>query len=258
MDLGTLKRNLKLRLRWMRRLEGVSRSLRIAALRQISKLSRSSAVFGPPKGWVANTAEWLAKQPAGSGSRLITAIPAARLTHRPPKCPDPALAANFVPFIERDVPPFTVSVLRDARVWGHYAGVVITPTDEVIADLSRDFWGIERNAVFTRLRLPRVRRIAGTVADICTPEAFANYWHWTHDLMPRLRVLELAGFTPEKVDAYLVNSNASAWQTELLRDAGIAGEKIIRITDADHIQAGTLVVPSRKATNYDIFPWMCE
>lgn len=257
MIFDTLKRRVRRRLRWLRRYEGIYRSALAAACRPVAQLGYGSDVFGPPRGWVKTTTEWIARQPAGSANELITVFGEERIARRPPHCPDAALAERYRPFLERTVPPFTVAVLRDARVWGHYGGVVITSTDEVLEDLSWDYWDIARNDVFTRLRLPAVRHVHGIVANVCTPEARSNYWHWTLDLMPRLRVLEAAGFTPKTVDAYLVNGGAS-WQRELLLQAGIAPEQIICVTAHDHIHADTLVVPSRKRCYYDVLPWMID
>lgn len=253
----TLKRRVRRRLRWLRRYEGLYRSALAAACRPAAKLGYGSAVFGPPRGWVKTASEWVARQPKSSGNQCIAVFAEQRIVRRPPVCSDAALADRFRPFLERAVPPFTVALLRDARVWGHYGGVVITSSDEVLEDLSSDYWDIARNDVFTRLRLPRVRHMNGVVANVCTPEARSNYWHWTLDLMPRLRVLEAAGFTPRTVDAYLVNGDAP-WQRDLLQQAGIAPEKIMCMTLDDHIHADTLVVPNRKQSHYDVLPWMID
>jgi capsular polysaccharide biosynthesis protein len=158
----------------------------------------------------------------------------------------------------KEIPPARVYELHNARFWGYYGGSIITEDDRLLADLSPDVAGLEHHRIFATLKLPRCQRLDGTVAVLSTAEAATNYWHWTFDLLPRLHLLQEAGFTPSNVDFYLVNHSGLHFQEQTLSEAGIPPEKIIWTSARTHIEAERMIVSSLKPGQFHVASWTCR
>ncbi len=197
---------------------------------------------GRPLGFHRTAAEYLAKHPERGWERLI-ARGGAYERVRPQPC-GPALPASFDPPQTVAWEDERVIFLDRCRYWGEYGGSIIAHDERLIGEVSRDVWGLERHAIFNRLRLPAARDLPGLSAVISTPEASTNYSHWMMDLLPRLDLLARAGFGPEKVDRYLVNLGGAPYESETLRLAGIPPEKIIPVTGASHFRCERVITTS--------------
>lgn len=134
--------------------------------------------------------------------------------------------------------------LTKARLWTRYGGSVITNQDRLVAELSKDIWGIHRHSAHTKLSLRAARRLPGRTLSLITPEAEKNYHHWMMDLIPRLRLVKAAGLAPNEFDTILIKSAALPYQSESLRAAGIDEARIIRVGDDEMFLCDELCVPS--------------
>ena len=197
---------------------------------------------GRPTGYYLTTTDYLTQHPEHGWEKVVTQGGSyERVSPLPCGRPLPA------PF----APPQTVAwqderviYLEDCRYWGEYGGSIVTHDERLVGELSPDVWGIERHAIFNRLRLPASSDLPGLTAVVSTPEASTNYSHWMMDLLPRLHLLQLAGFGPDKVDRYLVNLGGAPYECETLRLAGIPEEKIVPVSGASHFRCERIVTTS--------------
>ncbi len=203
---------------------------------------------GRPIGLHRTAAEYLAAYPARGWEKVIRAGGSYE------RVPAIALAPPLPP---RFNPPQTVAWkdervihLEGCRYWGEYGGAVITHDERLIGELSPDVWGVERHAIFNKIKLPALDTLPGLSAVISTPEANANYSHWLMDLMPRLNLLEAAGFGPEKVDRYLINMGNKPYELETLKLAGIPVEKLMPVSGASHFRCENIVTTNTRPEHW--------
>jgi capsular polysaccharide biosynthesis protein len=216
----------------------------------------SSKYFGRPKGYYSSTAGYVARH---SGcDRMLTIFPEEHIVRYPPRCVAGKPDDKFLNNLEVTMPETHVYDLHNVRYWGHYGGSLITPDDKLLSDLSPDVWGVTRHKVFGKVKLPRCRPLAGTVAVISTAEAATNYWHWTFELLPRIHLLSLGGFTPEVVDYYLVNHRDLPFQQETLRDMGIPPNKVVKTNRSCHFALDRAVTTSLKPGQFHVTKWVCD
>ncbi len=201
---------------------------------------------GRPIGFHRTAAEYLAQHPEHGWEKLIARGGTYERVRPQPfgSSPSPALPASFDPPQTVAWEDERVIFLEGCRYWGEYGGSIVAHDERLIGEVSRDVWGLERHAIFNRLRLPAVRDLPGLSAVISTPEASTNYSHWMMDLLPRLDLLARAGFGPEKVDRYLVNLGGAPYEAETLRLAGIPAEKLLPVTGASHFRCERVVTTS--------------
>ncbi|NET50966.1 MAG: glycosyltransferase family 61 protein [Merismopedia sp. SIO2A8] len=70
------------------------------------------------------------------------------------------------------------------------------------------------------------------------------YYHWIFDVLPRLGILQQAGWSWEQVDAFVVNSLSRPFQRETLALLGVPESKVLESDRYPHLQATELIVPS--------------
>lgn len=176
--------------------------------------------------------------PLDAGDRFERPLPA--LPH------DPEAAEFFLARQFDEAGPSYVAELVDGRAWGHPSAGVFTADDRFAPAFTRDPWGAALHSVWTRVSLPPPRHLAGRVLYLVTPEAADNYHHWMIDLLPRLGLVQRAGFKLADFQHVIVNHSARRYQFETLAHLGIPREKIIRAEASLHARADLLVVPSLK------------
>ena len=137
-----------------------------------------------------------------------------------------------------------VAELARGRLWGNYGGVVFTRNGHLVPALSKDIWGPDLHSAFAVARLPRPEWLPGRTLSLVTPEASSNYHHWMIDLLPRVGILQRAGFEARDFDHVLLKYKALPFQRETLRRCGIDEKRIRVVADNAHIEAEHLVVPS--------------
>jgi capsular polysaccharide biosynthesis protein len=244
----------KHRLRFLKKIWGAYR--RFAAGLPLNWLPVSSKYFGRPKGYYARTPDYIATH--SQGNRVFTIFPEERIVRYPPHSLTGQPDDKFLQNLEVTIPATQVYDLHNVRYWGDYGGSLITPDDKLLADLSPDVWGVARHKILGKIKLPRCRSLGGTVAVISTAEAATNYWHWTFDLLPRIHLLDLAGFGPGAVDYYLVNHRDLPFQHETLAEMGIPAKKIVKTDRNCHFELDRAVTTSLKPGQFYVSKWICD
>lgn len=253
-SLRTLWQREKHRLRPLLRISQAWRRARI--LLPLHRLPFSSKHLGRPKGGYADGAAYASSRAGAEiGARHVPLYPAERQHRHPPTVFGGRMPEKFSAHLEAALPAAGVTVLPRGRHWGFYGGTIITADDRVLIDVSRDVWQWPGHTVRTRFKLPRCRPLPGVTASLTTPEADTNYWHWTTELLPRLHLLERAGFPPERVDRYLVNTTGARYQRETLATLGVPPEKIVVPSATTHFECETLVVPTVNQCHHDVASW---
>jgi hypothetical protein len=142
-----------------------------------------------------------------------------------------------------------VSVLTEGSAWGCAHGAVFTCLGEFIPTFARDPWGADLHEVWRQPYLPAPKRLKGRALYLVTPEAADNFHHWMLDLLPRIGLVEMAGFAASSFDHVIVNHAGRRYQLETLAEFGIDPAKIIQLGSGDRVQPDELVVPSLKVDN---------
>lgn len=137
-----------------------------------------------------------------------------------------------------------VAELHRGRFWGFYGGTVFTRHGRMIPALSKDVWGPQLHSAFTRAHLPRPEWLPGRTLSLVTPEAAGNYHHWMMDVLPRIGMLQRAGYSLSDFDRVLVKYRGLPFQKETLRRAGLDERRIVEVREDTHVEAETLVVPA--------------
>ncbi len=152
------------------------------------------------------------------------------------------------------VPASFVAEIRDARVWGSYNAATLTADGRLIPELSKDMWGPALHNIYTRAHLPAPRRLAGRTLSLITPEAAGNYHHWMIDLLPRVNLVQRAGWDLRSFDHILIKSRRLAFQRETLLRLGLDESRLIHVGEHDHFQADTLIAPALRLNNTLVRP----
>lgn len=133
-----------------------------------------------------------------------------------------------------------------------HAIAILTPDECLLGDLSRNYpWYLpgcqnhnqRKHPLFTQEQMPALKQFEGTVAVLSSLSGHV-YYHWMIDVLPRLKILQAAGFEWENIDWFVVNSSAQAFQRETLQTLNVPSEKIISSDQYPYFQAQQLIVPS--------------
>jgi len=111
--------------------------------------------------------------------------------------------------------------------------------------------------VMKRCRFRRPRLLAGT-AMVLAATSGANYFHWLFESLPRLRLLEMAGFDLEAVDWFLLNQNCSGFHNDTLDELRVPVAKRLRCFKQEVLKVGRLVVVSPPAPPGVCPSWACD
>jgi len=90
---------------------------------------------------------------------------------------------------------------------------------------------------------PFTKQLSGTVATVAIPGA-ENFYHFLFDLLPRLHLLELAGYDRLNLDSIVVNALSEPFQRELLAQFPFPMDMYIETSPEQNLSAELLVVPS--------------
>lgn len=151
-----------------------------------------------------------------------------------------------------------VAELADAKIIGE-AKLVATSADTVLGGVqflygTSDPLG-HRLLKRGGLRLPQ--RLEGTVSLLAASNG-DNYYHWLFDSLPRLWLLQRAGFRLEDVDWFILNQSRPAFQVQTLEKAGIARSKLRYTSKYRIVQCRRLLVPSMPGRLGYAAPWACR
>jgi capsular polysaccharide biosynthesis protein len=154
--------------------------------------------------------------------------------------------------------PAFIFHLKNIEFWALYGGAVLTSDNQLLADLSPDVWGVENHPIFSRFRLPRVRKLAGRTAIAVTPEAPGNYYHWLIDLLPRIGLLGSTKGGFEFFEHLLINGRRVPYEIESLAAAGTPLEKIWYVDARDRFRVEEAIIPSMDQVSRTVAPWKID
>lgn len=137
-----------------------------------------------------------------------------------------------------------VAQLTNAKVIGN-AKLVSTARDIVLGDIQFLYGAAQPQShwLMSRRRLMVPVSISGTSAVVAASNA-ENYYHWLFDSLPRLHLLNLAGYTFDEIDHFLLDHSARAFQIESLERLGISKAKIVHCSKRTLTRCSRLIVPS--------------
>lgn len=94
---------------------------------------------------------------------------------------------------------------------------------------------------------------------IFIPQRFSNnYYHWTFDTLPRLALIQQAGFEIQPSDRIVVNAPIHPFHEQSLAQLNLRHEQLL-FSNCCHITAKELLVPSLLGDSYSTpTPWMCQ
>ncbi len=137
-------------------------------------------------------------------------------------------------------PAYGVFTLDHGRVFGTEPAV-IAADDAVLLDLSMQ-WAPFHAEIYTHWQLPKVKVIDAPVLVLAGAPG-SNYSHWCQQMLPRLDLVDRAGFKRNDFAAIVVNRGAPFIE-ESLRLLGIPLERCIATAPDMHLSGNPLVVPS--------------
>ena len=140
-------------------------------------------------------------------------------------------------------------------------GAVITPDDRILEDVSPEYkaqrYIRSKHTLLTQLRMPPLHHVPGTVAVLETLGQ-AYYAHWMLDMLPRIGLLQAAGYKLEEIDKFYLTEPLSSFQQESLAAAGIAFDRIIDCNKHPHVGADRLIVPSHRHNVFACSRFACD
>ncbi|HYD83126.1 MAG TPA: glycosyltransferase family 61 protein [Opitutus sp.] len=188
---------------------------------------------------------------APNGVKVTRLDPASTFRRPLPHLPDGNADAHafFAARTVESLRPTCVAEFEGGIAWGHPTGGVFTNQGRFVPGFTHDPCGEAHHAVWTRLRLPKPKPLAGRVLYLVTPEATDNFHHWLIDLLPRLGLVQRACYRLADFDRVIVNHASRRYQFSTLERLGIPREKLIAADTSLFVRAEQLVVPSLKASN---------
>ena len=169
-----------------------------------------------------------------------------------PNAPESAVQFFRSRTIERTEPTFVLE-LQDGLAWGHPTGGIFTAEGRFVPALTHDPAGADSHTAWRRLHFPEPKRLRGRTLYLVTPEATDNFHHWLIDLLPRLGLVQRAGYVLADFDHVMVNHAGRKYQLATLAQLGLPPEKIIDAHDSVFLRCESLVIPSLKA-NHQTLP----
>ena len=231
----------------------------------LQRFPMSSERFGPPKGSIASTRQWIEEsvpRAAPSDCRYLSVHAEERLTFAPIHTLEeeedfhafykngsdsPIIQKDQTGHRYTDLPATFVAEIPGGRAYGG-DGAIITPTDYLLQDLSPEYTANRylsgKHTVLAQIRLPQAHSVSGTVAVLATLSAQQFFAHWMMDMLPRIGLLQEAGISLDKIDKFFVNSPNTVSRQQTLEALGIPMSKVIDCVTHPHIKADRLLVPS--------------
>lgn len=212
----------------------------------MSVLRRFIAVHVLPHRWFAvrryvRSSAVLARR---NDYRYVGVHPAEHVEHRPPVRRDRDIPVRYRLPETVMVPPAGVLLLPDGHVIGAN-GDVVDATGSLVWDVSQVFDA----PPYAHPRLAssacrRVHRVPGVVATISAAAGGFNIYHFMFDVLPRLHLLQQAGFDPRTLPAIVINGGGGPFVRQILARLGISPAQVLETDKTFHIVADLLLVPS--------------
>lgn len=212
---------------------------------QLRHLPGNSTQFGPPRREVQRTIE--NDLPNCAVVSLRSRMPVRR---EMPTHADPPIAMLFSQMQDACIKEQFVASFNRGRYWGRCYGYILNAQDQLHRDLSPGFADVSGGTsslathdAFEQPFLPPVADVAGTVAVVNTLFSH-NFHHWLLDCVPRLGLLQDAGWDLNHIDAFILPDPLSRWHREVLDRLAIPAGNIIGSHSHLHLRAEKLLVPS--------------
>jgi hypothetical protein len=224
-------------------------------------LSIDKVILNVPVSYIS-VKEWINKNDNECKARFIFLDSPVEIIENPPMVVGHHISARFIRNYRRSSKEAFVGIIPKAKVFGEFSNIIITPDNQVLLDVSREFGAeggkkVENFSVFhKRLGMPKVQYAKGRIAVISTCGS-NNFHHWNFDVLPRLHLLKRAGIFDE-IDKFIIHYEGYNFQKEGLRKLNIVPDKIInpKHNSNFYIQAEVLYVPSLTEDLGTISPWV--
>jgi hypothetical protein len=201
-----------------------------------------------PTGYV----ESMEEAAATTGGRCLTVRPPEMLHRTIPKG-SPDRSADYLPWLYEHVRRVAVAELPHGRVLSPH-NAVITANDDLLVEVSL-YFGTRRateHPIFLH-PFPGMPLEVGGRLGLLAMQGDSNYYHFMIDVLPRLGVLEQC---PDIAPPDLWYApKATGFQRELLEMMGVDLDRAIDSSEARHVVAETLIVPSPPAMTIINPPW---
>jgi capsular polysaccharide biosynthesis protein len=145
-----------------------------------------------------------------------------------------------------------IAVLPGGRLVG-VSGFVVTDDGLLATETAWDDRKLDEAGVLQMRRLPRADAVPGVHASLISQWCDA-YYHWITDALPRLKVLEAAGYGDVNL---AVPVRLAPWQQRSLELLGIPSTNLTPYSGR-HLRAETLVWPRPVALPGNTPLWACE
>lgn len=159
-------------------------------------------------------------------------------------------------------PAATVVAIKRGRLYTdgtHYAAV-ISENNKLIGDISLQIGTTEpaENGIFRQRYFSTPLGLKGNAFHtLIGGSGENNYFHWMVDSLPRLHLLENAGWM-DKIDWFVVPKHSLPYQKDTLRLLGINTTKIVEGHSVNHVQADTLYATTFVRNIEHIPYWACK
>ncbi|AFZ29869.1 capsular polysaccharide biosynthesis protein-like protein [Gloeocapsa sp. PCC 7428] len=237
--------------------------------RILSALPVSSEIIGSPKKAYKSTYDWIIQY--NSRARVAKSsyqeiYPSYFRSSSEIRTTDKKIHAEF----QKQQNRVTSNAIRSAfvasipngRIWGyHQHGIIITPDDGVLIDISYEgrtsqtkLINDETNhPIFRKFKLEPVTHLNETVA-LLSVRGGQVYYHWMFNLLPKIHLLNRS-IGIDNIDKFVINKVCTKFQEETLRILGVPQSKLIEIDgESFHVKANQVVVTSFT----QISTWSCE
>lgn len=185
------------------------------------------------------------------------AHPGESLFRMPPIRLEDHLHDAFVRELRKESPPTFVLEYHGGRCWGQ-AGSVVTPNNKVLAEMSYEFAPtIQQYQIFQQHILDRPRHLPGTAILLAAP-AGNVYAHFLLDILPKLAILERAGFDWRSADHYIISGPHRTFQAEALSLLGIESHQVRDMSAYPHWSADRMLIPSRPGISGNYPGWAVD
>lgn len=203
-------------------------------------------------GWLPPSAVATMEQAAFDGGTFTVARPEETL-HRVRPVGHPERYPAFEEALVETVPRVGVLELAGGRVLQPH-GVVVTAANRWIWELCWYFGTTKprQHPIYTHPFPPDPVEVPGRLGVLST-RGDHNYYHFLHDVLPRVAVLEQAGV--ERPEKWYV-PHTTRFQRELLQLWGIGEDQIVNSDEVRHVRAETLVVPGLASMVERNPPWV--
>ena len=133
---------------------------------------------------------------------------------------------------------FTVRV-KSATIWfDGFNTIVWDEHGRLIKEVCRGYAAVVQGSLGDRKPVS----LRGTLCILANRNP-NNYYHWMHDIVPRLEVIRAAGIENETIDWFLCNPIKTSFQKQMLDHFAIDEQRIVTQQDGEYFQVDELLCP---------------